>query len=339
MQKVLVTGGCGYIGSHTIVDLVQAGYEVVSVDNFANSSPDTLDRIEQITGVRVENMAVDLCDLAATREVFAAHPGFAGIIHFAAHKAVGESVAKPFKYFRNNLLSLINVAECARDHKVACLVYSSSCTVYGIPDKLPVTEQTPVKPAESPYGRTKQMGEQILADGLKGTDTRSISLRYFNPAGAHTSGMMGESPLAQGANLVPAITETAIGVRPVIEVFGDDYDTRDGTCIRDYIHIMDLARAHRLSMEASWAGKLAGEPEFINLGIGEGVTVLEAIHAFEEVSSTQLNYRITDRRPGDIPAIYADYSKAREVLGWEPEFAITDIMRTAWEWEQRRRTQ
>ncbi|MDX1407725.1 MAG: UDP-glucose 4-epimerase GalE [Saprospiraceae bacterium] len=338
MKQVLVTGGCGYIGSHTIVDLVEAGYEAISVDNFSNSSPKTLDRIHRITGTRVGNHDVDLCDRKATEDIFAAHPDIAAIIHFAAHKAVGESVQMPFKYFRNNLMSLINVAECARKYAVPCFVYSSSCTVYGIPDDLPVTEATPVKPAESPYGRTKQMGEQILEDGFRETSTRAIALRYFNPAGAHPSGEMGESPLAVGANLVPAITETAIGLRPVIEVFGDDYDTRDGTCIRDYIHIMDLARAHRLAMETSWEGKLTAGIEYLNLGIGEGVTVLEAIKAFEAVSGKALNYRITDRRPGDVPAIYSDYSRARNVLGWEPEFTIQDIMRTAWAWEQRRRS-
>ena len=245
MKKVLVTGGCGFIGSHTIVDLLHSGYRVISVDNYSNSEPEVIDRIAAITGVTVQNYAVDLCDREATQGIFEAHPDIQGVIHFAAYKAVGESVENPFKYFRNNLVSLINVTEECRRRKVPCFVYSSSCTVYGIPDILPVTEQTPVQEAESPYGRTKQIGEQIIRDGLKNTAVKAIALRYFNPAGAHPSGLLGESPLARGANLVPAITETAIGLRPVIEVFGNDYETRDGTCVRDYIHIMDLARAHR----------------------------------------------------------------------------------------------
>lgn len=333
MEKVLVTGGCGYIGSHTIVDLIGAGYHVISIDNFSNSAPVALDRIEAVTGTRVHNYNIDLCDQKAVDRVFEEHPDVFGVVHFAAFKAVGESVEKPFKYFRNNLLSVLNVAEACLHHEIRCMVYSSSCTVYGNPDTLPVTEQTPVKPAESPYGRTKQMGEQILEDGLKNTGVQVISLRYFNPGGAHPSGLLGEDPILMAPNLIPAITETGIGVRDELVVYGDDYDTRDGSCIRDYIHIMDLARAHTLALKKAMVGMSHNSPVAINLGIGEGVTVLEAVRAFERVSGRTLNYRIGARRPGDIAAIYADYAYAKEFLGWSPRYNVEDIMRTAWQWE------
>lgn len=336
MKKVLVTGGCGYIGSHTIIDLVASGYAVVSIDNFSNSDPSVLDGIKRITGVPVLNYAVDLCDRQATAEVFDAHQDLAGVIHFAAYKAVGESVAEPIRYFRNNLNSLLNVAEEVRKRAIPCLVYSSSCTVYGNPDTLPVDESTPLKDATSPYGRTKQMGEQILHDTFLDQPTQIVSLRYFNPAGAHPSAEIGEAPTNIALNLVPVITETAAGRREEVLVFGDDYPTRDGTCIRDYVHVMDLARAHTLAFEAANKLSLIKPVEYINLGIGEGVTVLEAIHAFEKVSGQKLNYRITSRRPGDVVAIYADYARAKELLGWLPKYDIDEIMRTAWLWEQRR---
>lgn len=333
MKKVLVTGGCGYIGSHTVIDLIGAGYEVITMDNFLNSDAEALDRVERITGVRVRNYDIDLCDLQALSSVMETHHDLSGVIHFAALKAVGESVEQPVRYFRNNLMSTLNLAEVVRWHKIPCLVYSSSCTVYGDPDSLPVDESSPMKEATSPYGRTKQMGEQILHDVFLNQDTQVISLRYFNPAGAHTSGLIGEAPSNPALNLVPIITETAIGKRKELVVNGNDYDTRDGTCIRDYIHVMDLARAHTLALEAATGQKLERPVEYINLGIGEGVTILEAIRAFEKVSGKTLNYRIGPRRPGDVPAIYAKFNKAQKVLGWKPQYGIQEIMDTAWRWE------
>lgn len=336
MQKVLVTGGCGYIGSHAIIDLIDSGYHVISIDNFSNSDPSVLTRIKNITGVEVLNYNIDLCDQKATAEVFASHRDLTGVIHFAAFKAVGESVAEPVRYFRNNLNSLLNVTEEVRRYHIPCLVYSSSCTVYGNPDKLPVDEQTPLKDATSPYGRTKQMGEQILHDVFLDQPVQVISLRYFNPAGAHPSGEIGEAPGNTAQNLVPVITETAAGKRKEVVVYGDDYPTRDGTCVRDYIHIMDLVRAHTLAFESVGKVQMDKPVEYLNLGIGEGVTVLEAIHAFEKVSGKKLNYQIGPRRSGDVVAIYADYQKAKQVLGWMPKYGIDEIMRTAWEWELRR---
>jgi len=337
MSKVLVTGGLGYIGSHTLVVLIEAGYDVVSIDNLVNSDLEVIDQIEEITGKRVENYTTDLCDGPGVKAVFDQHPDFVGVIHFAAYKAVGESVEQPLKYYRNNLVSLINVVEEVKTRTIPCLVYSSSCTVYGIPDKLPVTESTPLQPAESPYGQTKQIGEQILLDALKGSKTQGVSLRYFNPAGAHPTALMGESPVNLALNLVPVITETAAGLRDEVVVFGDAYETRDGTCVRDYIHVMDVARAHKLALEAAVEGELAHPVETINMGIGQGVTVMEAIHAFQRTSGVDLNYRIGPARPGDVPSIYADYSKAARLLGWEPRYTIDDIMKSAWDWEVKRR--
>ena len=337
MSKVLVTGGLGYIGSHTLVVLIDAGYKVVSIDNLSNSDLGVIGQIEEITGVRVENFVIDLCDGPAVKTVFDKHPEIKGVIHFAAYKAVGESVEHPLMYYRNNLVSLINVVQEVKTRAIACLVYSSSCTVYGIPDKLPVTELTPLKPAESPYGQTKQMGEQILLDALKDSKTQGVSLRYFNPAGAHSSALMGESPVNLALNLVPVITETAAGLRDEVVVFGDDYDTRDGTCVRDYIHVMDVARAHQLALEAAVGGKLFHPVETINIGIGQGVTVMESITAFMKTTGKDLSYRIGPARPGDVPSIYADHFKATDLLGWEPQFTIDDIMKTAWEWELKRR--
>jgi len=334
MKKVLVTGGTGFIGSHTIVDLINHGYEVVSVDNYINSNADPLASIEKITSVAVHNYDIDLCDMIATEQIFKDHPDIVGVIHFAALKAVGESVAKPILYFKNNLNSLLNILACCQIYEIPNLIFSSSCTVYGNADELPVTESTPEKEAESPYGRTKQIGEKLIKDSLGGTNTNAISLRYFNPAGAHRSGLMGESPVNPALNLVPVITETAIGKRDQMIVFGDDYDTRDGSCIRDYIHVMDLASAHTKALEYLLEGKNVDSYEVFNLGIGAGVSVLEAIHAFEKVTGEKLNYKIGPRRPGDVIAIYADDKLAREKLNWEPTFSIEDIMDTAWTWEQ-----
>ncbi|MEI2640732.1 MAG: UDP-glucose 4-epimerase GalE [Microthrixaceae bacterium] len=299
MKKVLVTGGCGYIGSHTIVDLLENGFEVISIDNLVNSSEDVLEGIYQITGKRVKNYAVDLCDWDATMQVFSAHPDFAGIIHFAALKSVGESVEQPLRYFRNNLDGLLNLLEFAREFEVPHFIFSSSCSVYGNTNALPVMEDTPFEEAQSPYARTKQMGEQIIRDfSVVTPHMRYILLRYFNPAGAHESALIGEAPSNPANNLVPVITETATGKRPELLVFGDDYPTRDGSCIRDYIHIMDLANAHTRSLQYLMENRQRETCDVFNLGIGEGVSVLEAIHAFERVSGQKLNYRIGPRRPG-----------------------------------------
>ncbi len=337
MSKILVTGGCGYIGSHTLVDLIDHGFEVVSVDNLVNSSEEVLDGVEAITGVRVRNYPIDLCDLNATHRLFEEEEDIQGIIHFAALKAVGESVFQPLRYFRNNLNSLLNVLDCMKQFGVPDLIFSSSCSVYGNADELPVTETTPWQPAESPYGRTKQMGEHIIGDVTHAfPELNAILLRYFNPAGAHESALIGESPINPASNLVPVITETAIGKRREMTVFGDDYDTRDGSNIRDYIHVMDLANAHTKALQYLQRGRNTESCEVYNLGIGEGVTVLEAIHAFERVTGRKLNYSIGERRAGDVVAIYANYDKAKKRLGWTPQRNIDDIMRTAWKWEQKR---
>ncbi len=333
-NKVLVTGGCGYIGSHTIVDLLKHGFEVISADNLSNSDERVLDGIEKITGKRVVNYRIDLCDLAATQRLFAAHPDLVGIVHFAALKLVGESVAQPLRYYRNNLNSLLNVVDCALRHEVPHFIFSSSCSVYGNAQELPVTETTPWQRAESPYARTKQMGEQILRDMARvHPNWQVILLRYFNPAGAHESALIGEAPTNPASNLVPVITETAIGKRPQMVVFGDDYPTRDGSCIRDYIHVMDLANAHTKALQYLMEGRNESNCEVFNVGIGQGVSVLEAIRAFEKVTGKKLNYRIGPRRPGDVVAIYANYDKAARLLGWRPKRNIEDIMRTAWRWE------
>ncbi len=335
--KVLVTGGCGYIGSHTIVDLIDNGFEVISVDNLSNSSEKVLDGIEAITGKRVKNYNIDLCWEEATQQVFEDHPDIQGVIHFAALKLVGESVQQPIRYFRNNLNSLLNLLDCMARYNVPHLIFSSSCSVYGNATDLPVTEDTTLKEAESPYARTKQMGEQVIKDFARvHPHHQSILLRYFNPAGAHESALIGEAPTNPASNLVPVITETAIGKRQEMTVFGDDYDTRDGSCIRDYIHVMDLANAHTKALQYLRDGKNTDNLEVFNLGIGEGVTVLEAINAFMMVTAQPLSYRIGERRPGDVVAIYADNGRAGRLLGWEPKRDIRDIMRTAWEWEKRR---
>ncbi len=334
MKKILVTGGCGYIGSHTVVDLLNQGFEVVSLDNLSNSDEKVLDGVEAITGKRVPNYTVDLCELAATREVFKSNPDITGIIHFAALKLVGESVFEPLKYYHNNLEGLTNLLRCAEEFKVSNFIFSSSCSVYGNTGVLPVTEDTPFGEAESPYARTKQIGEQILADYAKVNDWfRCVRLRYFNPAGAHESALIGEAPTNPATNLVPVITETAIGKREKMSVFGVDYDTRDGSCIRDYIHVMDLADAHTRCLQYLLENRNDTNCEVFNVGIGEGVTVLEAVNAFEKVTGQKLNYELGPRRPGDVVAIYANKSKAEKLLGWHPRRNIEDIMKTAWAWE------
>lgn len=337
MKKVLVTGGTGYIGSHTIVDLIEHGFEVISIDDYSNSTPQALAGIKEITGKDVKNYTVDLKDLAATAQVFAEHSDLVGVIHFAAHKLVGESVEKPLTYFRNNLNSLMNIIDCMGKFEVKNLIFSSSCSVYGNAEELPVTEDTPMLEAESPYARTKQMGEQICVDvANQEKDHNFVLLRYFNPAGAHHSALLGENPANAPSNLVPVITETAIGKRKKMTVFGADYDTRDGSCIRDYIHVMDLANAHTKAIQYLIQDKNESNLEVFNLGIGAGVSVLEAIDAFEKVSGQKLNYEIGPRRPGDVIAIYAQPNRARTRLNWKPERDIEVIMESAWAWEQKR---
>lgn len=335
MSKILITGGCGYIGSHTIVDLLQNGYNVISVDNNSRSNPAILKGVEQITGKKVKNYKVDLCNFDDTFAIFQENEDISGIIHFAAYKAVEESVSKPLLYFENNLLSLINLLKCVQEFGVPHFVFSSSCTVYGEPDEIPVTEKTPQKPAQSPYGLTKQMGEQIVSESAKSAGTKSVLLRYFNPAGAHPSAHIGEMPLGKPQNLVPAITQTAIGRIPKMFVHGTDYPTRDGSCIRDFIHICDLASAHTLALKYMEAGKNKSLCEVFNLGSGNGISVFEAIHAFEKVSGAKLNYETGPRRSGDVISVYANNNLAKEELGWAPRFSIEDMMATAWKWEIR----
>ena len=333
MAKILVTGGCGYIGSHTIVDLIENGFEVISVDDNSRSSIKSLDGIEKITGVKVKNYVVDLKGFEATRNIFVENNDIVGIIHFAAYKAVGESVEKPLMYFENNMFSLINLLKCVEEFKVPYFVFSSSCTVYGNPDVIPVTEKSPTKKAESPYGATKQMGEVVIKDFSKKASATSILLRYFNPVGAHPSINIGELPIGRPMNLVPAITQTAIGKLPKMTVYGDDYPTRDGSCLRDYIHVCDIAHAHTLALQYLIDKKNAYKCDIFNLGSGNGVTVLEAIKTFEAVSGVALNYEIGPRRGGDVVAIYADNKVAVEGLGWHVKYNLEDMMRTAWEWE------
>jgi UDP-glucose 4-epimerase len=338
MAKILVTGGSGYIGSHTLADLVKNGYEVISVDNNSRSNPIILEGVEKITGTRIKNYKVDLCNYDDTFAIFQENEDIEGIIHFAAYKAVGESVQFPLMYFENNLVSLINLLKCVQEFKTPYFVFSSSCTVYGNPDEMLVTESTPAKPAESPYGYTKQMSEQIINEFAKTTDTRFILLRYFNPVGAHPTNLIGEMPIGRPQNLVPAITQTAIGKLPQMTVFGNDYETRDGSCVRDFIHVSDIAHAHTLSLDHLKKDPKAPSSQVFNLGTGNGVTVLEAIAAFEKVSGQKLNYVIGPRREGDVIAIYANNNAAREILNWHPQYNLEDMMSTAWKWEKRLKT-
>lgn len=333
MKKILVTGGCGYIGAHTIVDLIENGFDPICVDNNSRSTPSLLEGIEKITGKKVKNYKVDLCSFDETHAVFQENPNIEGIIHFAAYKAVGESVHEPLLYFENNIMSLVNILKCVKEFEVPYFIFSSSCTVYGNPDEIPVTEKTPPKPAESPYGYTKQMGEQIVSETTKTIFAQSILLRYFNPVGAHPSALIGEMPLGKPENLVPAITQTAIGKIPQLKVYGNDYPTRDGSCVRDYIHVSDIAHAHTLALQYLMKHKNKSRCEVFNLGTGNGVTVLEAIGAFEKVSGVKLNYVIGPRRQGDVVAVYADNKLAREQLGWEIQYSLDDMMSTAWKWE------
>jgi UDP-glucose 4-epimerase len=333
MKKILVTGGCGYIGVHTIVDLVQNGYQVISVDNNSRSNPFILEGVEKITGKKIKNYIVDLCNFDDTQAVFEENKDIFGIIHFAAYKSVGESVENPLLYFENNLLSLINILKCASEFNIPNFVFSSSCTVYGNPDSIPVTENTKLNTAESPYGITKQMGEQMVAEAVKRDDIKAILLRYFNPVGAHPSSHIGEISLGKPTNLVPAITQTAIGKLPAMEVHGSDYPTRDGSCVRDYIHVSDIAHAHTLALNYLVAKKNKSNCDIFNLGTGNGYTVLEVITAFEKASGVKLNYKLGPRRPGDVVAIYANNDKATNELNWIPQYDLEQMMATAWQWE------
>ena len=336
-KKILVTGGTGYIGSHTVVELQQAGYEVVIIDNLSNSNEEVLDGIVNITGKRPIFYNIDCTDMNSLKPLFSEHT-FEGIIHFAASKAVGESVQKPLLYYRNNLVSLINLLELMAPHNVKGIVFSSSCTVYGEPDNNPIDENAPIKPAASPYGNSKQINEEIIKDFIhSGADVKSIILRYFNPIGAHPSAEIGELPLGVPQNLVPYITQTGIGIREQLSVFGDDYNTPDGSCIRDFINVVDLAKAHVIAIERMLNDKSNEKVEIFNLGTGIGVSVLELINLFEKVSGTSLNYKIVDRREGDIEKIWAQPDKANNILGWKAEKSIEDTMESAWKWQLRLR--
>ncbi|MEI7959639.1 MAG: UDP-glucose 4-epimerase GalE [Chitinophagaceae bacterium] len=334
MGTILVTGGCGYIGAHTIVDLLENGFEVVSADNLSRASEHSLSGIKKITGKKIKNYCVDLTDAIATENIFTENPSIIGIIHFAAYKAVGESVEKPLEYYENNIFSLVHLLKMAVKYNAKHFIFSSSCTVYGNPDAIPVTEQTELKPAASPYGATKQMGETMVRDTAFVQPLSTILLRYFNPVGAHPSTAIGELTIGRPQNLVPAITQTAIGKLDTMHVYGDDYDTRDGSCIRDYIHVCDIAHAHTLALQYSIKNNQVKSCEVFNLGTGNGITVLEAIKAFEKVARVSLNYKIGPRRAGDIVAIYANNDFAVKKLGWEIKYSLEDMMRTAWAWEQ-----
>ncbi len=333
-STVLVCGGAGYIGSHTSVELVNASYGVVIADNFSNSEMAAVEGVRRITGVEVPFVEVDCCDRAAFRKVFEQYE-FDSVIHFAASKAVGESVQKPMLYYRNNLTSLMNIIDLMREFGRRNIVFSSSCTVYGEPDKQPVTEQTPRKPATSPYGNTKQISEDMLRDSVAAYDgLKSIALRYFNPIGAHPSALIGELPRGVPQNLVPYITQTAAGIRECLSVFGDDYPTPDGSCIRDYIDVVDLAKAHVAAISRMVENKSEERYEIFNIGTGRGVSVLELVHKFEEVNHLKLNYKIAPRRAGDIVAIWADPSRANQVLGWKAERSLDETLAAAWAWEK-----
>jgi len=333
-EKILVSGGAGYIGSHTVVELLQHGFEVVIIDDLSNSSEAIIHQIARITGKQAGFEKFNLCDKERTRFFFQRHTDLRGVIHFAAHKAVGESVHKPLKYYNNNLVSLFNILECMEEAKVNNFVFSSSCTVYGEPDTLPVKESNQIKPALSPYGNTKQIAEEVLQDVTKSGRLNCISLRYFNPIGAHESGLIGELPIGTPQNLVPFITQTAIGKRDMLQVFGDDYNTPDGTCIRDYIHVMDLAKAHVVALNRLTKNKCKARYEVFNLGTGNGHSVKEVIRAFESASGKKLNYRMAARREGDVEKVWADTSYANKELGWKAEKDLDLMMSTAWLWEQ-----
>ncbi|MEG0930303.1 UDP-glucose 4-epimerase GalE [Algoriella sp.] len=333
MNKILVTGGLGYIGSHTVVALQNAGYEVVIIDDLSNTEIDVLDRITSITGIKPSYFEIDLKSQEVVNDFFKFNK-IDGIINFAAHKAVGESVEKPLMYYRNNLLGLINLLDAMKDFDTDNIIFSSSCTVYGQADKMPIDEETPLKKPESPYGKTKKMGEEILEDFSAAFDKNVICLRYFNPVGAHPTAKIGELPKGIPNNLIPYVTQTAAGIRESLSVWGDDYPTRDGTAIRDYIDVNDLAEAHVKAITRLIENKNQTKLEFFNLGTGTGSTVLEVVHAFEDANDVKLNYEIKERRAGDIIEAYANNALAEKELGWKPETKLSESMRTAWEWQK-----
>ena len=332
--RILVTGGTGYIGSHTVVELQQAGYPVVIIDNLSNSNRDVLDGIERITGIRPDFVEADCTDMGAVRQLFEDYPGIKGIINFAASKAVGESMEKPVLYYRNNLNTLMNLLDIMAEKEVKGIVFSSSCTVYGEPDVNPVTEQSPIKKATSPYGNTKQISEEIITDVINaGAPFKSVILRYFNPVGAHPSAEIGELPNGVPQNLIPYLTQTAIGIRKELSVFGDDYNTPDGSCIRDYIDVVDLAKAHVIAVERMLNDKSEDKIEIFNLGTGNGLSVLQLINAFETATGVKVPHKIVGRRAGDIEKVWANPSHANNVLGWVAATPIADTMRSAWAWQ------
>ncbi|MCI6208162.1 MAG: UDP-glucose 4-epimerase GalE [Prevotellaceae bacterium] len=334
-QTILVTGGTGFIGSHTSVELIQAGYDVVIVDNLSNSKVEVLDGIEQITGVRPAFEQVDLRDAEATENVFKKYPSISGIIHFAASKAVGESVEKPLLYYRNNIVSLVNLLECMPKYDVKGIIFSSSCTVYGQPTKenLPVTEEAPIQKALSPYGNTKQINEEIIHDYIhSGANVKAVILRYFNPIGAHPSALIGELPNGVPMNLIPFVTQTAIGVRKELKIFGNDYDTPDGTCIRDYIYVVDLAKAHVKAMQRV-LDEDTEAVEVFNIGTGNGVSTLEVVEGFEKATGVKVNWTYAPRREGDIEKVWGNVDKANKVLGWKADTPLEDVLRSAWKWQ------
>ncbi len=337
-KRILVTGGTGYIGSHTSVELINAGYDIVIIDNLSNSNREVLDGIEAISGVRPAFVEGDCTDMATMRRVFTEYPGIQGIINFAASKAVGESVEKPLLYYRNNLNTLLNLLDLMPEFGVKGIVFSSSCTVYGEPDENPVTENSPIKPATSPYGNTKQICEEFITDSIKaGAPYGAVILRYFNPVGAHPSALIGELPNGVPQNLVPYLTQTAIGIRKELSVFGNDYDTPDGSCIRDFINVVDLAKAHVTAVARLVEGTNKGEAEIFNLGTGNGVSVLELINAFESATGVKVPHKIVGRRTGDIEKVWAEPSHANNVLGWKADTPLEETMRSAWAWQLRLR--
>jgi UDP-glucose 4-epimerase len=334
-KKILVTGGTGYIGSHTVVELIGEGFEPIIVDNLYNSEAEVINRIQKITGVKPLLEVFDLCDQDRLNLFIKKHQDISAVIHFAAYKAVGESVNKPLDYYRNNLLSLVNLLDAMKHYAIPHLVFSSSCTVYGQPEKLPVTEDAPLQPATSPYGNTKQIGESIIRDTVASDkNVKAISLRYFNPIGAHPSALIGELPRGVPENLVPYLTQTGYGIREELKVFGDDYDTPDGSCVRDYLHVVDLAKAHVIAIKRLIENKNKKNYEVFNLGTGNGVSVFEAIKSFERVSGIKLKFKIVGRRAGDIEKIWADPSFANNELGWKTLSSLDEAMKTAWEWEK-----
>lgn len=337
-ERILVTGGTGYIGSHAVVELLNAGYQVVIIDDLSNSNIHVLDGIERITGIRPDFVEASCTDMAALTKLFADYPDIKGILHFAASKAVGESMEKPLLYYRNNLVSLMNLLELMAPNHVKGIVFSSSCTMYGEPDVNPVTEQSPIKKATSPYGNTKQISEEIITDVINaGAPFKSIILRFFNPVGAHPSAEIGELPNGTPQNLIPYVTQTAIGIRKELSIFGDDYNTPDGYCIRDFINVVDLAKAHVLAVERMLHDKSEAKIEFFNLGTGTGLSVKELLDSFERATGVKVPHKVVGRRPGDIEKVWADPSHANKVLGWKAEIPIDDTMRSAWAWQKKLR--